>query len=377
MSAAAASAGATIVGTGFQVGSALFGGDAEASAAKDAANRQAAQSAIDSQRSLIEAVRLQNEADMEEEWSSFTSERDAQWIEAWSPVQVAYTKLFANYSKMSTIQDAESAAEYAVDSTLLQVGFMRDNAMKKAELTNLMANGQALLVEAQGEGKVANIVAERDAALGDLRREADKAEGQVRANIAAQGREMTGSALEVLQAQEDTARKKQAYITLKAGSEISTTDLEAKGEASSIRQKGHAQAWEITSDAYSQGVTALSEAEMKNRSIRESMNLKLDQIDSELSYKVLSQETEAEQNAGLTREQGWRTVFNLKREVQNEVWGLQYDMMDSIFAGQTSSQAAEKYSDIESSVNLSKAGSSLLKGIPTIYDAGVKADWWK
>lgn len=377
MSGAAASAGATILGTGFQVGSALFGGNAEASAAKDAANRQAALSAIDSQRSLLEAVRLQNESDMEEEWSSYVSEREAQWIEAWTPVQVAYTKLFGNYAKISALQDGESAAEYTVDSALLQVGFLRDLSLKKAELTNLMAEGQALLVEAQGEAKTAGIAAERKAALDDLKQEADKAEGQVRASMAAQGREMTGSALDVLQAKEDTARKKQAYITLKAASEISTTDLEARGEASSIRQKGHAQAWETISDAYSQGVTALSAAEMKNRAIRESMDLKLGQIDSELSYKVLSMETEAERSAFLTREEGWRTVTNLERQTQNEIWGLQYDMMDSIFAGQTSSQAAEKYSDMESSANFAKAGSSLLKGIPTIYDAGVKAEWWK
>lgn len=377
MSGAAASAGATIVGTGFQIGTSLFGGNSEASASKDAANRQAALSAIDSQRSLLEAVRLQNEADMEAEWTSFTSEREASWIEAWSPVQIAYSKLFGNYAKLSTIQEADSAAEYAVDSALLQVGLIRKDAMQKAELTNLMANGQALLVEAQGEAKTADVARERDTARDDLRREASKAEGEVRASMAAQGREMTGSALEVLQKLEDTAQKKQAYITLKAASEISTTDLTAKSEASSIRQKGHAQAWETISEGYSRGVTLLSEAELKNKSIRESMDLKLGQMDAELGYKVLSLETEATRNASLTREEGWRSVFNLDRQVQNEIWGLQYDMMDSIFSGQTSSQAAEKYSDMESSVNWSKAGSSLFKGIPSIYDAGVKADWWK
>ncbi|WP_300157052.1 hypothetical protein [Solidesulfovibrio sp.] len=381
MSAAGVAAGAGIVGTGVQVGSSLFDtskSDA-ASAKADAAQKQADASFINAQRDVLDAVRIQNESDMESEYTAFTYDREAQWVEAWTPVELAYGKLFANQEKLSAIQDASTSAKLSVDLALTQVGNLFKTALTEADIANATAEAKAKYTEAKGEGQVRELQSERDFQLGQLRDEAVQQQGELAAKIAAQGREMTGSALEVMQQQDDINAKKVSYLKLKAGSQIADVDFQTGYDAATTRQTGHIQAQEVVTDAMNKGESLLQEAQIKNDAYQQQLDTKLNAIDTKLEYNTLVTQTESERTADQYREQGWRTVWKLDQSTQDTIWGLQYDIMDQVTGGTSSANAAEKYSSQADSTDwgsLAKAGSSLLGGVTSVYNSGVKAKWW-
>lgn len=378
---AAISAGASIIGTGVSVGSSLFDtskSDA-ASARSEAAQKSADASFFNAQRDMLDAVRVQNESDMESEFTKLTYDREAQWIEAWTPVEIAYTKISANQEKLSAIQSSDVSARLAVDLALEQVGNIFKTAMSEADIANMTADAKAKYTEAKGRSEGKQLEAERAYQLDQMRMEARQQEGEVVAKIASQGREMTGSALDVMQKYDDINGKKAAYLKLKAGAQISDVAFDTGYDAATTRRSGHLQAQEVINDAVNKGDSLVSEAEVKNDGLKQELKSKLSAVDSKLDYNLLTMQTESDRSAYLLREEGWRSVWNLEQDTQDSIWGLQYDMMDQIYGGSNSASASSKYGSQASSTDwgsLAKAGSSLMSGVTNVYSSGVKAQWW-
>jgi len=378
---AGASAAASIIGTGVSVGSSLLDSSKSdaASAKAEAAQKSADASYFNAQRDMLDAVRLQNESDMESEFTTFTYDREAAWIEAWTPVEEAYQKISVNQSKLSAYQDADVSAKLAVDLALGQVGNIFKTALSEADIANMTAEAKAKYTEAKGRSESRQLEAERAYQLDQMRMEARQQEGEVVAKIASQGREMTGSALDVMQKYDDINGKKAAYLKLKAGSQISDVAFDAGYDAATTRRSGHLQAQEIINDAVNKGDSLISEAEIKNEGITQELNSNISFLDSKLEYSLLTMKTESERSVYLMKEEGWRSVWNLEQDTQDSIWSLQYDMMDQIYGGSSSASASSKYDEQSSSTDwgsLAKAGSSLMSGVPNVYSSGVKAQWW-
>jgi|GEM_PF-5366138 len=363
----------------------MFGGDSSNEAAEAAAEQKAQASNINLIRLVLENQRKQNEIAMERDWSAFEYEDAAQWTEAWTDVDVAYAKTAANLQKQTLYADAAGTLEgnavsmgNAVDLAVTMASGIREDALKKADLTNMLARAKATAATSEGESTIRDTQRERDYALDTLDQETRASQGELRASIAARGQAETGSALDVLRAGQDVSLKKQKYLASKSAAAISDAKYQSGVEASTALQTGHIEAWDVLSDALRTSKRYLLQAEseveentVKAAALDRVLGAKTAEIDLQTDYNVSSAEIQGARKADTTRRAGWREDLLAERESYNTLWSTQYAMMDEMFGSSSSSSS--------SGTDWGKVASgsaSVAKGITGVYKSGSDAGWW-
>ncbi len=382
------------VGSAVSAGSSLFGmfgGNDSNKAAAAAAEKSATASAINMQRVLLENQRKQAEIALERDWSSFEYEDQAQWTEAWTPVEVAYAKTAANLQKQSIFYDAAGTIEgnavalgNSVDLAVTLASGIRKDALTQASLTNMVARAKATSATAAGQAAVRDAARERDYAMDELDQEARAAEGEMRAAMAARGQAATGSALDVLAAGQDLALKKQRYLASKAAAEITDAKFQAGMEATTAEMSGHSQAWETLSDALRTSSKYLMQADAqveetvaKTAAMERVLGAQVAELDFATDYKVRSLEIQGGREADLTRRAAWREDQLAERESYNTLWESQYSLMDEMFGMSSSLSAADTYRSSSTDWGkVSSGAAGVAKGVTGVWSSGKDAGWW-
>lgn len=379
----AISAGSSLMG--------MFGGNDGSAAAASAAEQQAEAGQLNLMRMVLENQRVQAQIALEREWAAFDYDDQARWLSTWTGVDVAYTKAGANLEKQTLFTEAASTIEgntvamgNAVDLAVTLASGVRSDALKTAELTNMLARAKATTAAAEGESTVRAVERERAYAMDELTRETRSADGEFRAAIAARGQAATGSALDVLVANQDLALKKQRYLASKSAAEITDAKFQSGMEASATLQSGHVQAWETLSDALQTTTKYLMQAEdvveetnVKAQAISRVLGTKLDQIDLATDYKVAGLEIQGAREADMLRREGWREDFLAERESYNTLWNIQYAMMDEMFGISSNLAAADAYGSAGTDWGSVASGAAgVAKSLTGIWSAGKDAGWW-
>jgi len=382
------------VGSAVSAGSSLFsmfGGSSSNEAAEAAAERQSQASQINLMRLVLENQRKQAEIGLERDWSAFEYEDAAQWGEAWTGVDVAYAKTAANLEKQTMFADAAATIEgnaislgNSVDLAVLMASGIRSDALKQAELTNMLARAKAQAARNEGVSAVRDAERERDYAMEEQQRAANDADGEVRAAVAAKGIAASGSALDVLQANQDLSLKKQKYLASKSAAAITEARYKSGMEATTAEMAGHVQAWETLSDALRtsskylmQADAAIEETTAKAAAMDKVLGAKAAEMDLALNYKVASLEIQGGRQADLTRRAGWREDQLAERESYNTLWETQYAMMDEMFSGGSSASAASTYGSSGTDWGKVASGAAgVAKGATGVFSSGKDAGWW-
>lgn len=331
--------GLSAVGTGMNIFGSLSGG----SAAQTAANNQKHLAQLDNQKFILnsvlaqyEAKRIQDETNLDLDYLSFATERQAQWLKTISEYDQAQAK-------------AKAAG---------QAKAMADTAMARGKDAVALAESEAQAIEAKGNAQASQVRTQTK--FKEVMQASDDAAaiGLKRAGFGARMVANTGSALDVLQHEEAMAGVRQKAISILGGMQVDDIQLDTSLSASLKRQAAQVQSAGMMRDALTS----------------------IDEQNSEMEFSLARARVETSREIALTQEEGWRTALKMKMGSDNTVNKTLMSASNQILQGAGALGQAASYDAAGSAAyntGLTKAGTSLLTGASDIYKIAKDAGWLK
>lgn len=316
--------GMAAAGTGMSVMGSLQSGQA----ARAGANAQAKLSALDNEKSLLNAVMSMYEADRQRdemnldlEYMGFATQRQAQWLRMLSDYDQSMAQSKAALS-------AKNAALGAVDKGTALVG------AASSEAQGLVAGAalQAAQARMQTRFKAVMQGAQDSEALG-LRH----------AGLGTRGMAFSGSALDVLEHEQAMGELRQQAISIMGGMQVDDIQAGARNQASLRMQGAYRQAADLMGGTLSS----------------------IDEQNTALAASLARSRVEHAREAALVEEEGWRTAMKFRMNGENSIARTQMGASNQMLQGAGSLGQAASYraaGEASASAAAVSAGSSLLSG---------------
>lgn len=330
--------GLSAAGTASNILGNIFGGNAS----KTAAENQARLAQLDNQKFILnsvlaqyEAQRIRQETDLDLDYLSFATERQARWL-----------KTISDYDQVQAKAKAAASAKAAADT-----------AMARGQDAVALAEAEAGAIEAKGNAQAAEVRTQtRFKAVMQASEDAE-AIGLKRAGFGARMVAATGSALDVLQHEEAMAGVRQKAITILGGMQVDDIQLDTALSASLKRQAGQTQAAGMMRDALTS----------------------IDEQSTNLEFALARSQVETSRDVALTEEEGWRTALKMKMSADNTINKTILNASNQLQSAAGAAGQAASYESAGSAAyntGLTKAGTSLLTGASDFYKIGRDAKLW-
>lgn len=361
-----------VVGTATSVAGSIMGGQAQA----DAAKQQAKISMLDSEKSMLNAVLGQYEADrvkqetaLDADWLNYSADREAKWTYAINEYDRKTASAQTDRAAATAIEKYTTLANISVDNAVAESDAVRKAVVEKVDVLKGIAEAKAQTVTATGE---VNASATRTKSNYQLVMQQVEDEGKIgaqRASFGARQVAFTGSSLDVLEHEQALARAKQDMIRI-AGS-FGAEDILYESRSNALMQRlnasGEAQA------AFGEAGAKIGEKLRKAKSEVQYYDMMKDtaiyEYDAALQEKLVKNKVETDRKVDMIQEEAWRVVMKMNMGSQNQQSQIMAKSAEDMTKSTVSSASSEIQRNSAAAVQSASTVSAIGQGISGLGSA--------